>query len=503
MTADLSSAASGVAAHEGCDTAGAAGGPTTDTAERTAAENTGLAPGVTTVETVSTDAPVYLNEAETDLANSGPGPLISPSNTAAASWALFAGIALLMIGNGLQGSLIGVRAEFEGFSTAATGFVMACYFAGFLAGTRAATKALQSVGHIRVFAALASVASTATLVHLLAVMPVTWALMRFATGLCVAGLYVVAESWINDLATNATRGRLLAIYMVVTMGGVALGQFLLNVADPRSFELFILASVLISLSLVPMALSGRSAPPTRIPESMSLKDLAAIVPTGLVVSLLVGMGAGALMGIGPVYAASAGLSTSQIALFMGAPMVGGMALQFPIGSLSDRVSRRGVMFFVAIAATVSAAGLLFAPTASPLTYLLMFLVGGFSFPLYSLSIAYTNDWIRPEQTTPASALLVTINGLGAVIGPLLAAGLIIGLGTRWYFASLAATHGAIGIYLAWRIAFRDALPTERQGAFLPFPARASAGAVALVARRPRRRKRQEPSGGHGPYGPTS
>ncbi len=447
-------------------------------------------------------APLYLNQPVPDTVDHGPGPLIPESNTAAASWALFVGIGVLMIGNGLQGSLLGIRAQFEGFSTTATGLVMACYFAGFLLGTRAASKALLSVGHIRVFAALASIASTATLVHLLAVMPLSWALMRFATGLCMAGLYVVAESWINDLATNATRGRMLAIYMVVTMGGMASGQFLLNVADPRSFELFVTASVLISLSLVPMALSGRSAPPTRIPESMSLTELADQVPTGLVVSLLVGMGAGALMGIGPVYAATAGLTPSQIAVFMGAPMLGGMALQFPIGVISDRVPRRGVMFAVAMMATAAATALFFVPPASPTSYLLMFLVGGSIFPLYSLGIAYTNDWIRSEQATAASALLVTVNGLGAVMGPLLAAGLIAGAGARSYFVSLAATHGAVGIYLAWRIVFRDPLPTERQGPFLPFPARASAGAVALIARRPKSRRRARPSG-DGPYGPTS
>lgn len=411
------------------------------------------------------------------------GPLLSPTNTAAASWALFTGIALLMLGNGLQGSLLGIRSEYEGFSTVAIGLVMTCYFVGFLVGSRSAVRALKSVGHIRVFAALASMASTATLIHALTVTPLTWGLMRFTTGLCMAGLYVVAESWINDLATNATRGRLLALYMVVTMGGVAGGQFLLNLADPSGFELFVIASVLVSLSLVPVSLSGSSAPPARTPEPMSLAELFRTVPTGPTVSGLVGMAHGALLGMGAVYAARAGLSPSQVAFFMGAPMIGGVALQFPVGYLSDRVPRRGVMFGVALAATGSATMLLFVPPGTVVSYLLMFLVGGFSFPLYSLGIAYTNDWIRPEQAMGASSALVTTNGLGAVLGPGVAAVLIIALGTAMFFVTLIFTHGAIALYLAYRIVAKDGLPISRQGRFIPVPVRASAVIAGLAVRR--------------------
>lgn len=414
------------------------------------------------------------------------GPLIDPkSNAAAASWALFAGIALVMIGNGLQGSLVGVRSEYEGFSSAAAGAVMTCYFIGFLAGGRFASRALGTVGHIRVFAALASAASTAALVHALWVSPLTWGLTRLVTGLCMAGLYVVAESWINDLATNGTRGRLLAIYMVVTMGGVAIGQFLLNAADPRGFELFVISSVLISLSLIPVSLSASSTPPTAVPVPMSLRDLAGIAPTGLTVSALAGMAHGSLLGMGAVYAAGVGLAPSQIAVFMGAPMVGGVALQYPIGLLSDRVSRRGIIFAVALAAAACALALVVAPAGSVVSYGLMFLVGGFSFPLYSLGIAYTNDWIRPEQATGASASLVMTSGIGAILGPPLAALLITAFGHGQYFVALVLAHGAVAAYVGWRIVFRDPLPLSRQGHFLPFPARASAVATQLLTRRRR------------------
>lgn len=405
------------------------------------------------------------------------------TNTAAATWALFVGIGFLMLGNGLQGSLVGIRSQTEGFSTVSTGVVMAAYFAGFLAGSRAVTSFIRSVGHIRVFAALASMTSTAVLVYALAVMPAAWVVMRFITGFCMAGLYIVAESWINDLATNKTRGRLLGIYMVASMGGIAGGQFLLNAADPASFELFVLASLLISLALIPIALSATSSPPTRTSTPMSLRELVGVVPTGFAVSFMVGTAHGALIGMGAVYATAAGLRPSQVALFLGAPMVGGVIFQLPIGWLSDWVPRRGVMFGVAAAATACGLGLLVVEPGSIASYGLMLLLGGASFPLYSLAIAHTNDWIEPDQVMGAASALVTVNGIGAIFGPLLAAGLILVFGNALYVASLIVTHGAVVGYIGYRLVTRDGIPLDEQDEFRPFPARASAAAMALIARR--------------------
>ena len=420
----------------------------------------------------------------------GPGVSVPPSavrgttsSTAAATWALFVGIAFLMIGNGLQGSLVGIRTQSAGFSTITTGLVMAAYFAGFLAGGRTVMRLIGSVGHIRVFAALASLTSTAVLVYAVAVIPGAWIAMRFITGFCMAGLYVVAESWINDLATNSTRGRLLAIYMVASMGGIAAGQFLLNVADPNGFELFVLASLLVSLALVPIALSAASSPPTRIPTPIPIRALLRVVPTGLIISFLVGMAHGSLIGMGAVYATSAGLRPSQIALFMGAPMVGGVVFQLPVGWLSDHIPRRGVMFAVAIVAVLAGGGLLVASPGSVASYGLMFALGGASFPLYSLAIAHTNDWIEPDQIMGAATVLVTMNGVGAILGPLLATGLILAFGNAMYPVSMVVTHGAVAGFLAYRLVTRDGLPLSKQGSFRPFPARASAVAYSLVARR--------------------
>jgi MFS family permease len=410
------------------------------------------------------------------------GPLLD-GNPAAAARGLLAGVFLLMAGNGLQGSLLGVRSEAEGFSLAATGVVMACYFAGFFFGARTAERLLAQVGHIRVFAALASSASAAVLMHSIFISPFSWGLMRFVTGMCMAGLFVVAESWLNDMATNATRGRLLSLYMVATMGGLSAGQFLLEVAEPEGFELFVLASVLVSLSLLPVTLSASSAPPTGIPEPLSLRELFSEVPTGVISSFWGGMSAGVLIGMGAVYAIAADVASGRVSTFLAAPLVGSFLMQWPIGWVSDRMSRRTVMFWVAIAAAAVCLGLVSVPAGSWTAIGLMFLLGGTTFPLYSLTIAFTGDWLPQSQLTAASASLVRVNGVGAIFGPVVAAPLMAVFSPQMFFWALVVTHTVIASYIAWRVIFRGALPVERQRAFVAFPARGSAVASNLIGRR--------------------
>ncbi len=418
-----------------------------------------------------------------------PVPEPRPSSAAAA---LLTGFAFLMVGNGLGGSVVGIRAELESFDTVATGVIMAAYFAGFLAGSRLAMRSLAQVGHIRVFAALASLASTAALVHAVAVFPAVWVAMRFLTGLCMAGLYVVAESWLNDIATPQTRGRLLALYMVVSMGGVAVGQLLLTTADPGEFTLFIVASVLVSVSLVPVSLSTTSAPPIDEIERLSMRELIAIVPTGTVSMFFVGMSAGTLLGMGAVYATRVGLSSNEVALFIGASIVGAVVFQWPIGILSDRVPRRGLLGIVAATASAISLTLTIVDAGTAVATGLMLLLGGTMFPLYSLSIAYTNDWIPSSKMVAASSSLVIINGLGAVLGPLLTAGAFVVVGTQAFFWILAGTHAAIATYVGYRVVVRDPLPMERQRAWVPMPSRATA-AISVLARPRRTRAPQDPN----------
>lgn len=409
--------------------------------------------------------------------------LSSPLSTAAATWALFVGLALVMAGNGLQGSLLGIRAEAEGFGLAVSGIVMACYFAGFFAGSIYASHVLKSVGHIRVFAALASTASSAVLLHAVWINPISWGLMRFVFGLCMAGLYVVVESWLNELADNTTRGRLLSVYMVVTMAGVSAGQFLLNVADTNGFTLFILSSVLVSLSLVPISLSTTSSPPISTPTPISVKELWEIVPTGLITSFFVGAASGTLLGIGAVYAASVGMPDSRIAIFMTAPMLGALLGQMPIGWISDRVSRRGVIVAVTLTAALAAVTPTMVDSQSDLVIVAMFVLGATLFPAYSLGIAYTNDWLSPDKVLGASGSLVRINGTGAVFGPLVAAGLMSTVDPQMFFWVIGATTSAISIYVGYRVMVADAPPEERKVRFIPFPTRASSMAATLLPKK--------------------
>lgn len=415
-------------------------------------------------------------------------PLIPRSSVAAATWALFVGLALVMVGNGLNGSLLGVRSEAEGFSLVVTGLIMTAYFAGFMAGTMYAESALKTVGHIRVFAALASTASTVVLIQAISVHPVTWLITRFFFGACMAGLYVVVESWLNDLATNATRGRILSIYMIVTMGGAGGGQFLLNIEDSSGFMLFIVVSALVSLSLVPVTLSASSAPPIVIPEPIGLRALMQRIPTGLTASFFSGAGAGALIGMGAVYASQVELSAGEISIFLAAPMIGALLLQWPIGWLSDKLPRRGVLFAVGVGAAVTPLLALSVSSDSPLATVSMLLLGGAMFPFYSLTVAYSNDWLKAEEILGASGTLVRVNGTGAIVGPLVTAGAMVAFGPRAFLWTISGIFTIVSVFILVRIIVKDPLPQERQRRWVPFPARASAAAANLI---PRRRRNAE------------
>lgn len=412
-------------------------------------------------------------------------PLIQRTSVAAATWALFVGLALVMVGNGLNGSVVGVRSDAAGFDAAVISVIMAAYFAGFLAGTMYAERALKSVGHIRVFAALASVASSVVLLQAISVTAPTWMITRFFFGACMAGIYVVVESWLNDLATNTTRGRILSVYMLVTMGGVGAGQLLLNVNDSSGFTLFIIISVLVSISLVPITLSASSAPPLVTPESMGLRTLIQRVPTGVVSSFFAGAGAGALLGMGAVYGSRVGMQPGRLSLFLLAPMIGALLFQWPIGWLSDKLPRRGVLFGVAIAAALAPLVALAVPARSPFALVAMVLLGGSLFPFYSLTIAYANDWLEAKEILSASGTLVRINGTGAVTGPLLAGSLMSAFGPRFFFWSISAIFGAATVFILGRIVSKDPLPQERQRKYAPISVRALSGAANLIPRRRR------------------
>jgi MFS family permease len=397
-----------------------------------------------------------------------------------ASWALFVGILVLMLGSGLQGTLLGVRAELERFPTSVTGIIMSSYYVGFLAGSTMAPKLLAAVGHIRVFAALASMASSTVLVHAVFLHPGSWILMRLLSGFCMAGLFVVAESWLNDRATNATRGRLLSIYVVLQMGGMGAGQFLLNVADPGSFELFVLTSVLVSLALVPILLTAKPGPRFHELAHIRLVEVFRAAPLGIVGSIGIGLSHGALFGMGAVYARQIGLSLPQVSVFMGLTILGGVLLQTPIGHLSDRHDRRRVIVAVAALATCFAAVGALLVDPGPQLLVLMFGFGGMTIPLYSLCIAHANDYLAPEHTVAASGSLIFASGIGSALGPFTASILMTTVGPGGFFWTLAGVHLLVGAYALYRITRRAAVAPEDRAEWTSFGPRSSPVLAALT-----------------------
>ena len=401
----------------------------------------------------------------------------------ASAWALLLGVALIMLGNGLHGTLLGVRATLEGFGTGTTGLVLTGYFAGFMAGSWIVPRLLAQVGHVRVFAALASFASGAALLHTLFVSPLSWGLFRLVTGFSIAGLYVVAESWLNDAATNKTRGQLLSVYMIILMGGMGGGQLLMNLYDPRSFELFVLVSVLISFALIPITLSAGRAPAFEAPESIGARALYRTSPLGVVGVFLIGIAHGALFAMGPVYATRIGLAVDLLSYFIAAALLGGLALQWPIGWLSDRFDRRKVIVAVAWVATGAAAGAgLGGEDSYAVLIVLTVLLGGTSLPLYSLCGAHINDHLTPRQMVAASATLVLVSGAGLTLGPSLAALAMGHTGPSGMFWSLAAAHGCVGFYGLYRMGRRDPVPLEKQRRYWPVSLRTSPIMQALALR---------------------
>ncbi|MEP7112742.1 MAG: MFS transporter [Ilumatobacteraceae bacterium] len=415
------------------------------------------------------------------MERSDDGPSLT-RDIALATWGLFVGLAFLLLAAGLFGTLLGVRSELIKLPTAVSSLISASYYLGFLVGSRVALSALGRVGHIRVYSALASLLSAAMLAVGLTESAPAWAWLRFVTGLCLAGQYVVAESWLNNLATNENRGRLLAIYAVVTSGAFGIGQVLLFAIDARVITGFAIASIITSLAVAPVALSEDAVAPVVVKrQHISLRELANVVPTGVFSCVLVGMAHGALTGMAAIYATRVGLSTGRIGLFVAAPNIGGMLLHWPVSAASDDIDRRAVGFAASIGAIGAAVLLLLGPSSSPMALLLIAVLGGCSYPIYSIAAAYTNDWIEPEHVNAAASQLVTLYGLGAVAGPFVAAGMMIVAGPKGFFWAVIALHGLLATFFVYRMKAWRAPLAKRPWSEVSLPARAFFVPATVVA----------------------
>ncbi|GLS87651.1 MFS transporter [Cypionkella aquatica] len=374
----------------------------------------------------------------------------------AQSWPLLLGVMLLMVGNGVQGSLLGIRGQLEGFGTFELSVVMSAYFLGFLGGSRLAPEMIRRVGHVRVFSAMGSMISAVLVLYPLMLDWQAWAVMRVLIGFCFSGIYVTAESWLNNTASNETRGQALSAYMIVQMLGIIASQGLLAMGDPSGFGLFIIPSVLVSLAFMPILLADTPAPTFDTIKAMSFKQLFRTSPLGCAGMLLTGGVFAAMFGMAAVYGAMAGMSIGEIAIFVAAMYVGGLVLQYPVGWLSDRADRRVLILWMSTAGAVVMAVAAAAPLPFVLEVVVAALLGGIINPLYSLLIAHTNDYLSKEEMPGASAGLIFLNGFGAIFGPLLAGWLMGVIGPKGYFLIIGGFFAALAGYAAYRMTKRVA-----------------------------------------------
>ena len=398
------------------------------------------------------------------------------------SWALFAGYGVLMIAHGLQGNLLGVRAVIEEFNFISTGAIMSGYFVGYFTGANVVPNLVKKVGHIRVFAAFASMASLSILIHAVFVDPIVWIFGRFLTGFSIIGIFIVVESWLNDRANNRTRGQVLSIYMFVSLTGLAIGSLLLNFSSPEKYEPFILISLLLSLALIPILLTKRKPPKFKKITGIKIKELYKISPLGTVSMLCTGFIHSTIFTLGAVYAATMNFTIFEISLFIFLITVSGAIFQWPIGYFSDRTDRRLIIiactfigaFFCFLTVTASGTSLenMYLATSVGMDKIMFFvfvtLYAGFALPIFTLNLAYVNDFIAKEKFVAAGGGMQIIFGLGAMGGPILCSIFMNIYGSNGFFVFLAIFHLIIGLFGMYRITKRP-YEDNPESTFTPLP----------------------------------
>ncbi len=374
---------------------------------------------------------------------------------------------MLLLGNGMIGTLLGIRSRLEEFSMEITGVIMAGFSVGLLMGALYAVRVVAAVGHIRAFAAFASIMSVAVLAHVLFIDPVTWFVLRVVAGFCMAGMVMVVESWVNERTTNNTRGQILSLYMITNYLGAGLGQFMLLVGDPAQFQLFIIASMVYSLALVPILVTRASAPKPSSPQRMKFRELFAISPVGVFGTICAGMANSSLNSMGAVFAKEIGLSIGDVSVFMAAAILGGMALQFPIGRLSDKFDRRTVLISASLATGLAALAVIWATSQTEaILFAAVAFYGAVGFTIYPLSASQVNDLAAPDRLVQVAAGLLIAYGIGASIGPIMAAQSMAAFGPAGFFLFIVGVNSALILFTTIRIIQRR--PGEKAKApFMP------------------------------------
>ncbi|HPF27618.1 MAG: MFS transporter [Steroidobacteraceae bacterium] len=381
--------------------------------------------------------------------------------------ALLFGVAILLTGQGLQGTLIPTRAALENFPTATIGAIGAAYFLGFTIGCLRGGLLLRSVGHVRVFAAMTAAASAAPLILGLWPDPWLWALLRFLTGFCFAVLYVVIESWLNGCTTNETRGGVFSIYVFITLTVMVLGQLMMLLYDPRELELFVVASILVSSALIPVVLSRSDAPKKPSVVRPNLRRLFEISPSGATSCFAAGLTNGSFWAISAIFASQVTGNTDSAAWYMTSGVIGGAICQWPLGLLSDRLDRRRLLAVIALGAGIvgMVIAVMWARVPEFSLMLLGALWGGMAFPLYSVAVALTNDFARHDEYVQVSSGLLLVFGVGAVAGPLIAALSMSAWGPGGLYVFSSAIHMLLFGYVGIRALKRLPVPIEHRSDF--------------------------------------
>ncbi|MFP4181752.1 MAG: MFS transporter [Thiohalospira sp.] len=397
-------------------------------------------------------------------------------------YSLLLGIGLLLVGGGLLGTALGVRASMDGVSQTTIGFIMASYFAGFIVGTYGAPGIVRRVGHVRAFAAFAAVGSTTGILHAMFTDPLAWMALRLLTGASFVGIYMVIESWLGEQSTSTTRGRVFALYMTITLLALAGGQFLILVGDVGTFVPFGVVTILVSLALVPVALTRLREPIPLEAPILGLRHLIGISPLGVAGAFFSGLAYAAFWGMGPVFASGIGLDKMGVATFMAATILGGALLQVPIGHLSDQLDRRTVIAWVGVVGSLLALGL-FAATffGRGAIVVAAFLYGGVMFTAYGLAVAHMNDHLHEGGVLEATQALLLVHGGGAVVGPLVAGFMMEQFGAQALLFFFAAILALLAAYAFRRMHVSPTIPLEDQGDYVPM-VRTSQAAAELDPR---------------------
>lgn len=382
--------------------------------------------------------------------------------------ALLGGVGLLLLGSGLFGTLLAVRGELEGFSAQTIGLISSGYFLGFFLGTLFAPTLIRRIGHIRAFAFCAAGTAALTLAHAVFVDPLAWLVLRIGVGALLVVLYTVIESWLNASSPPERRAQVFSAYMLVNLGALALGQQFLRIADAGGFVLFAVVSMLISLAVMPVTWTRLTPPPVLAVPRIGVRTLYRAAPSAVIGTLASGLALGAFWGLGPLFAADLGLDHAGVASFMGWTIVGGAALQFPLGRLSDSRDRRVVLAAIgALAAAAAVLAMLSGHFGAAALYVSMFMFGGLAFAVYPLSVAHLIDRISTDQVLAGSSTLLLVHGVASAVGPSLAGLAMTRSGEPGALLAYAGmVFGAMALFVGWRRRVREGI-TEHDASFLP------------------------------------